>query len=66
MRLAELLTYTLGDIRVVERSDPEYETVELYLGRYDEVPKELLKREISYIRGSVKGYIWVCLMREIK
>ena len=61
MRLAELLTYTLGDIRVVEMHD---ESVELYLGRYADVPKELLKREISHIRGSVKGYIWICLMRE--
>ena len=58
MRLAELLTYALGDIRVVEMPD----AVELYQGRYDEVPKELLKREISYIRGSVKGYIWICLV----
>ena len=61
MRLAELLTYVLGDIRVVEMHD---EAVELYLGRYADVPKDLLKREISYIRGSVKGYIWVCLVRE--
>ena len=61
MRLAELLTFVIGDIRVVEMRD---ESVELYLGRYADVPKELLKREVLYIRGSVKGYIWICLVRE--
>lgn len=64
MRLAELLTYVIAWVRIVEMSDTEGESVELYWGRYDEVPVELLKREISFISGSEKRCIRICLMRE--
>lgn len=64
MKLSELLTYVIGWVRVVEMSDVEGEAVELYLGRYDDVPKDLLNREISFVTGSEKRYIRICLTRE--
>lgn len=63
MRLAELLTYVVGWVRIVEVVDDD-EVRELFLGRHNDVPKELLRREISFVSGSQKGYVRICLVRE--
>lgn len=65
MRLAELLTYVVGDVNVFERSDNSEEVFnDLYRGSHEKVPKELLKREVHWVGGARARRIDICLVRE--